>query len=76
MITTFTSNDVLRYFYGEVSKKEKAAIEEGLAYNEKLQDTFCDIESVERILKTTTAKPKETTIDNILLYSKTFASSH
>jgi len=76
MITTFTSNDVLRYFYGEISKPEKIAIEEELAYNIELQNIYCEIETAERILSNTTDSPNENIIDNILLYSKTFASSH
>ena len=38
MITTFTSNDVLRYFYGEISKIEKNAIEKELVLNQEMQN--------------------------------------
>ena len=74
MIITFTSNDVLRYFYGEISKLEKEAIEEELAYNKELQSIYCEIEATVLALKKTIVKPKKSVIDNILLYSKSFAT--
>ena len=74
MITTFTSNDVLRYFYGEISKLEKSAIEEELSYNQELQNIYCEIELADRVLKSSIISPRKSVIDNILLYSKSFAS--
>ena len=74
MITTFTSKDVLRYFYGEFSKLEKEAIEEELAYNKKLQKIYCEIEATTTVLNKTIIKPNKNVIDNILLYSKSFAT--
>ena len=76
MITTFTSNDVLRYFYGDISKAEKENIEEELAFNEGLQDMYCEIDAVSRVLNNTTISPDQSVVDNILLYSKTISTSH
>lgn len=33
MIKTFTSNDVTRYYFGEISKDEKNEIEEAIAFD-------------------------------------------
>lgn len=76
MITTFTSNDVLRYFYGEISKYDKIALEEELAYDNNLQNIYCEIEAADRLLNQNIISPKKSVIDNILLYSKTIASEH
>ena len=75
MIKTFTSNDVVRYFYGEVSKDEKTEILEALAYDKDLQDVYLELSENSKIFNCT-LKPKKSTINNILNYSKSFASVH
>jgi len=76
MIKTITSNDVLRYFYGEISKSEKLIIEEALAFDNGLQNIYCEIEMANRMVEKTTFPPHKNVIDNILLYSKSFATIH
>ena len=75
MIITFTSNDVVRYFYGEVSKDEKREIEEAIAFDSSLQDVYAELAHNSRILEVN-VKPKNSTIDTILNYSKSFAKSN
>lgn len=75
MVKTFTSNDVLRYFYGEISKNEKKQIEEAIAFDNELQNVYVEIEENNRLLNFK-VKPKLSSIDNILNYSKSFASTH
>lgn len=76
MTKTFTSNDVMRYFYGEVSKDEKNEIEEALAFSNTLQDMYCEIEESAKMLRKATLQPAQHTIDAILQYSKSFAPVH
>ena len=75
MVKTFTSKDVLRYFYGEISKNEKNEIEEAIAFDADLQDIYVELENNQALLKVT-LKPNNRSIDNILNYSKSFASMH
>ena len=75
MVKTFTSKDVLRYFYGEISKNEKNEIEEAIAFDADLQDIYVELENNQALLKVT-IKPNNRSIDNILNYSKSFASMH
>ena len=73
MVKTFTSNDVVRYFYGEISKDEKQEIEEAIAFDSSLQDVYVELEENSRLLNFE-VKPKASSIQNILNYSKSFAS--
>jgi len=75
MVKTFTSNDVVRYFYGEISKDEKNEIEEAIAFDRTLQDIYVELEDNNKLLNID-LKPKVSTIDSILNYSKSFASVH
>jgi len=74
MIKTFTSNDVTRYFFGELSKDEKIAIEEAIAYDSQLQDVYANLAHAEDMLKVTFT-PKKSTTDAILAYSKHFGKA-
>lgn len=75
MIKTFTSNDVVRYFYGEISNDEKRNIAEAIAFDSDLQDVYVELEYNSRLLDVK-VKPKSITIENILNYSKNFATTN
>ena len=70
MTKTFTKNDVLRYFYNEVSRTKKHEIEEFLSCNKIMQDYYCDLLDTDKRISKTFEQPKRSTIDNILDYSK------
>ena len=70
MTKTFTRNDVLRYYYNEVSKLEKNEIEEFLAGDDLLMDYYCSLLAFEQQVERAQAKPKKSTVRNILAYSK------
>lgn len=76
MIRTFTSYDVIRYYYGEVSGYEKAEIENILANNSDLQKFYCELLECDQNVKSTYVKPSKKSIDNILLYSKNFGMTN
>ncbi len=71
MTKTFTENDVLKYFYNEVSKLEKEKIEDFLSCNNALTEFYCELLTTEELLEGKLEKPTEKTIQNILDYSNT-----
>lgn len=75
MVKTFTSNDVVRYFYGEISKDEKNEIEEAIAFDSELQDIYVELVENTKLI-TIEMKPRASSIESILNYSKSFASVH
>lgn len=75
MVKTFTSKDVIRYFFGEISKDEKNEIEEALAFDTNLQDVYVELDENNKLMDFG-LKPRKSTIDSILNYSKTLASPH
>ena len=75
MVKTFTSNDVVRYFYGEISKDEKNEIEEAIAFDNGFQEVYVELIENDKLMNCD-LKPKSSTIDSILNYSKSFASVH
>lgn len=75
MVKTFTSNDVVRYFYGEILNDEKNEIEEAIAFDSQLQDIYVELEENTKLINKE-MKPRVSTIESILNYSKSFASVH
>jgi len=73
MVKTFTSNDVVRYFYGEILNDEKNEIEEAIAFDSQLQDIYVELEENTKLINKE-MKPRVSTIESILNYSKSFAS--
>ena len=70
MTKTFTRNDVLRYFYREVSKIERQEIEEFLSCNRILLDYYCSLNVINKKMVQLYEQPKSSSIQNILEYSK------
>ena len=70
MTKTFTPNDVLNYFYKEVSKLEKENIEDFLACNTAMREFYCDLLDTDKLISKNLEKPSKKSIENILNYSK------
>ena len=70
MIKTFTPNDVLNYFYNEVSKLEKENIEDFLVCNDAMREFYCDLIRTDEIIEENLIKPSQKSVNNILNYSK------
>lgn len=72
MTNTFTSNDVIRYYFGEVSLLEKNEIESLLLKDEKMQELYCSLHDFDVFSKELDLNPSKKTIESILLYSANF----
>ena len=76
MTKIFTPNDVLNYFYNEVSKLEKEHIEDFLACNEAMRNFYSELLDAESLIEKNLEKPSSKSIDTILKYSKNFCISN
>ncbi len=76
MTKTFTQNDVLKYFYNEVSKLEKEQIEDFLSCNEVLRSYYKGLLDTESVIDQNLARPSDLTVSNILNYSKSLCTGN
>lgn len=73
MTKTFTQNDVIRYFYNEVTTQEKQDIENALIWDNALADYYQELVQMNRSLNKIKKQPSDRTIENILNFSKSFS---
>ena len=73
MTKTFTENDVIRYFYNEVSENEKAEIKTAMIWDDILSDYHEELIQMEASLNKVKKEPSNKVIENILNYSRTFS---
>ena len=73
MTKTFTQNDVLRFFYNEVTETEKQEIEIALLWDNKLAHFYQEIVETEATLNKIKKQPSERVIENILNYSRSLS---
>ena len=73
MTKTFTQNDVIRYYYNEVSAQEKHSIENAMLWDNDLVDYYQELVQLEYSLNKIKREPSERAIENILNYSKSFS---
>jgi hypothetical protein len=73
MTKTFTQNDVIRYFYNEVTTQEKQDIENALLWDNALADYYQELVQMNRSLNKIKKQPSDRTIENILNFSKSFS---
>ena len=72
MTKTFTQDDVVRYLYNEIPKKERLRFEEELICNNVLLDLFHELRAVKNSLDKNEKSPSDRVIENIFNYSKSF----
>jgi len=67
-------NDIVKYVYKEVSKKEKARIEEALFGNQLLEDEFYSMVDLKKQLDGLNGafEPRKGVLNKILNFSKSF----
>lgn len=70
MTKTFTQNDVLRFFYNEVTESEKNEIEKTLLWDDSLAEFYAELLEMETLLDKIKKEPSDNCIRNILNYSK------
>ena len=73
MTKTFTQNDVIRYFYNEVTTQEKQDIENVLIWDNALAEYYQELVQMNRSLNKIKKQPSDRTIENILNFSKSFS---
>ena len=69
---TSTQNEIIRYIYNETSSSENVIIESSLIYDNDLLEFYLDCLELKEEMNQINLSPKSSTIQNILLFSKSF----
>jgi len=69
---TSTQNEILRYIYGETSSSENVFIEQSILSDNELLDYYLDCLELKEDMDKISLSPKESTIQNIMNFSKSF----
>ena len=73
MIKTFTHDDVIRYVYEETSAEENVVIEDALMTESNMMTFFLEAVEMRSLLNKIERKPRPSTVESILAYSRNFA---
>lgn len=73
MIKTFTQDDVIRYVYEETSQEENLLIEDALMTEGNMMTFFLEALKMRALLNKIERKPRQSTVDSILQYSRNYA---
>lgn len=73
MTKTFTQDDVVRYVYEETSAEENLIIEDALMAETSMMTFFLETVEMRAMLNLIERKPRRSTVDSILSYSRNFA---
>ena len=71
MIKVFTQTDLIRYLYRETTEEERIEIDRALKRDVNLKMLFNEVRAALKDLDEATLEPSDTTICNILNYSRT-----
>jgi hypothetical protein len=69
---TSTQNEIIRYIYNETSSFENVIIESSLVYDNDLLEFYLDCLELKEEMNQINLSPRESTIQNILNFSKSF----
>lgn len=77
MTQTFTStqNDIIRYIYNETSNSENVLIEESLLIDTEVLDFYLDCLTIKTDLNKIKLQPRQSTVNNILMYSQNYKTA-
>jgi hypothetical protein len=67
-------DDLVRYLYGELNAEQKKAVEAALETDPELRDKMKTLSVSKKRLDALSFSPEESTIENILEYSKSLKS--
>lgn len=70
MTQTFTQDDLIRYLYHETTEKENLEINKALLCDSELQKQYKELILVKTQLDATHIEPSETSVNNILSYTR------
>ena len=71
MIKTFTQTDLIRYLYRETTEEERSEIDRALLRDGNLRALFNEVSAALKDLDEAVLQPSESTVLNILSYSRT-----
>ena len=71
MIKTFTQTDLIRYLYRETTEEETSKIDRALLRDGNLRALFNEVSAALKDLDEAVLQPSESTVLNILSYSRT-----
>ena len=71
MIKTFTQTDLIRYLYRETTEEEKSQIDRALKRDSNLKALLNEVRAALKGLDDAAMQPSESTVFNILNYSRT-----
>jgi len=74
MQKTITISDLLLYIYGETDKKNEHSISAAILTNEKLNNTWSELNDITAILDSIDESPSDECINKIMNYSRVFSS--
>ncbi|MEO1050874.1 MAG: hypothetical protein AAFX87_09610 [Bacteroidota bacterium] len=72
MIKTFTHDDLIRYLYGDTSKKENKEIEKALICDSELQEIYKELSAVKNQLERSLKEPSAKALTNIIHFSRSY----
>ncbi|GAB3927083.1 hypothetical protein [Larkinella terrae] len=75
MIQIFTNDDVIRYVYEETSAEENLLIEDALMAEPELMSFYLDTLEVKCLMNKIERTPSDRTIQNILNFSRNYATN-
>ncbi len=70
MTKTFTENDLIRYAYGETTKRENQEIENAMLCDQALQDSYLSLKQLMGQLDECMLSPSDERVNKILNYAK------
>ena len=71
MIKTFTQTDLIRYLYREITEEEKSEIDRALLRDSSLRSMYNQVCATLKELDEAALQPSDSTVMNILSYSRT-----
>ncbi|MFD2248621.1 hypothetical protein [Pontibacter ruber] len=73
MIKTSTHNELIQYVYDELAEDACKQLETALMHDNELAESCSELLQIQHLLNGATKSPRESTINNILNYSKSLS---
>jgi hypothetical protein len=73
MIKTSTQNELIQYVYDELAEDASKQLEAAFMQDNELADSCSDLLLIRHLLNGANKSPRESTINNILNYSKSLS---
>ncbi len=70
MITTFTPDDLILYYYGELDKEREEELSFSMLYDSTLEASYNQLKDIIHLVDISEASPSQGAIEKILQYSR------